>query len=99
LFLKRFHKHPSIGSAVFSAHKIVATSPCRWNNRALPRFRDIACRRFPSSKLPPDVPATVARLLDLSLSVLHAVPFAGAATARLAAPFSRLDRFLATEHY
>src|SRR3981081_864376 len=70
LFLKRFHKHPSIGSAVFCAHKIVATLPCRWNNRALPRSRDIACLRFPSSKLRRGVPAKVAQSPDRSLSAL-----------------------------
>src|SRR2546430_7345296 len=98
LFLKRFHKHPSIGSAVFCAHKTVATSPCRWNNRALPRSRGIACLRFPSSKLPPDVPPTAARLPDQSALAPRAAPFAGAAMARLAEQFSRKDRFLAAEH-
>src|SRR5438477_2293753 len=98
LFLKRFHKHPSIGSAVFCAHKIVATSPCRWNNRALPRSRDIACLRSPSSKLRRGVPAKVAQSPDRSLLALHPFPFAGGAAARTAERFSRPDRFRVIEH-
>src|SRR2546430_13004539 len=98
LFLKRFHKHPSIGSAVFCAHKIVATSPCRWNNRALPRSRDIACLRFPSSKSRRGVPAKVAQSPDRSLPALRPFPFAGGAAARLAERFSRPDRFRVIEH-
>src|SRR3954449_12492834 len=59
-FFKRFHRGPSGGFAVFFERRKGATSPCRWNNRALPRSRGIACLRFPSSKLLRDVPATAA---------------------------------------
>src|SRR2546430_14018849 len=97
-FFKRFHRGPSGGFGVFSGRRKVATSPCRWNNRALPRSRGIACLRFPSSKLPPDVPPTAARLPDQSALAPRAAPFAGAAMARLAEQFSRKDRFLAAEH-
>src|SRR5213595_3580725 len=60
-FFKRFHRGPSGGFAVFCGRKKVVTSPCRWNTRALPRSRGIACPRFPSSKSPRDVPARAAR--------------------------------------
>src|ERR1041385_9267969 len=60
-FFKRLHRGPSGGSAVFCGRKKVATLRCRWNTRALPRSRGIACPRFPSSKLPRDVPVKVVR--------------------------------------
>src|SRR4051812_20079956 len=62
LFLKRFHKHPSISSAAFSARKIVATSRCRSSSRGSRRFRGTACLPFLSLKSLPGVPATVAEL-------------------------------------
>src|SRR3954468_17059077 len=40
-FFKRFHRGPSGSFGVFSGHKKVATSPCRWNTRALRRSRGI----------------------------------------------------------
>src|SRR3954447_4043899 len=98
IFLKRFHKHPSTGSAISCAHKIAGTSPSRSNIRALPRSRDIACLQSPSSKSPLDVPAKVARSPDRSGNGLPAVPIAGVVTAQLAAPFSKPDRSRAAGH-
>src|SRR5439155_24010859 len=97
LFLKRFHKHPSIDSAVFCAHKIVATSPCRWNNRALPRSRDMACLRFRSSKLRRGVLPKVAQSPDRSLLALHPFPFAGGAAARISKRVSMPEVILLIE--
>src|SRR3954467_11608069 len=92
LFLKRFHKHPSIGSAISCAHKIAGTSPSRSNIRALPLSRDIACLQSPSSRSPPDVPAKVARSPDRFGNALRAAPIVDVVTAQLAARFSKPNR-------
>src|SRR5438477_2286082 len=98
LFLKRFHKHPSINSAAFCGHRRAATSRSRWNSRVPPQSRDIACLPFPSSKSQPDVPAKVARSPRRSAIGLRAVPFADVAALQPGAPFSKPDRSRAIAH-
>src|SRR5437868_11392887 len=92
-FFKRFHRGPSGGFAVFSGRRKVVTSPCRWNIRALPRSRGIACPRFPSSKSRHDVPAKVAEWRRRSAPGFPAVPSADTGARPPSAPSAKPDRF------
>src|SRR5438105_6396717 len=92
-FFKRFHRGPSGGFAVFSGRRKVATSPCRWNIRALPRSRGIACPRFPSSKSRHDVLAKVAGWRRRSAPGFPAVPSADTGGRPPLAPSAKPDRF------
>src|SRR4029077_5712981 len=92
-FLKCFHKHPSVNSAISCAHKTNATSLCRSSIRGSLRSRDTASARSPSSKLRRGARVTVAQPLFRFVRGFRSAPSSRTARRPLSAPSWTRDRF------